>query len=163
LKRLAGLLQQSASIYVDQNSLVRRLWNELFERLGPCIETGSGYDEDFYAAYDQFTPAERELHSIIRGTTLNSLYTVNEQIAQWASEDFEFKVYFGPDKHLSELSDKLRRLERHLALWQDKYKSVLVNDPKRSLVYLGDEKGHGEPFPRGIEQLVQAAIDQYCF
>jgi len=161
LKRLAALLQQSESIYMDQNNLVCRLWNELSGRLGSTFKTGLGYDEDFYVAYDQLTSAERELHSIIRGTTMNSLRTVNEQLTQWLSEDLEFKVYAGPDPRVSELKEMLQMLERHLALWHDKYRCVLIVESKRSLVYLGDEKKHGKPFPHGIEKVVQDVIDKF--
>jgi len=160
LKRLAALLQQSQSIFVDQNNLVRRLNAQIVARLGNNIEMARGFDETFYSSYDKLIPDERELLSIIRGTTMNSLRTVNEHLAVWLSDDSSFKLYDGPDEHLSELAIKLKILDRHLALWHDKYKSVLLPDPKRSLVYLGDEKAQGVPFPHGIEEVVQSAISK---
>lgn len=161
LKRLAALLQQSDSVFVDQNNMVRRLWGELSTRLGKGVQTGRGFDEDFFVAYDRFTPEERELHAIIRGMTMNSMRTVNEQLAEWLSEDLEFKVYAGPDGRLSDLKSMLQELDRHLGIWHAKYAGVLAGDQKRSLVYVGDEKGHGVAFPHGIEKVVQGAIDEF--
>ena len=45
LKRLAALLQQSQSIFVDQNNLVRRLNAQIVARLGNNIEMARGFDE----------------------------------------------------------------------------------------------------------------------
>lgn len=160
LRRLAALLQQSDNVFTDQNKLVRRLWRDLSTRLGSDIETGRGFDEDFFSAYDRLTVEEKELHAIIRGMTMNSLRTVNTQLAQWLSEDLEFKLYSGTDTVFSDLKGMLQRLERHISAWHDKYASVLAGDLKRSLVYLGDEKEHGEPFPQGIERVVERAIQQ---
>ena len=158
LKRLASLLHHSASVFTDQNKLVRRLSSQLAERLGSALDTGRGFDEDFFVAYELFTTDDRELHSIIRGITMNSLRSVNDQLSQWLSGDTDFKTYVGADAHRAELKLFLQRLERHLSRWHDKYMSILVEDSKRSLVYLGDEKEQGEPFPTGIEQVVERSI-----
>jgi len=160
LKELSGLLNQSRGIFVDQNKLVRRLHTILENRIGAEFVTGLGFDEDFYVSYEKFTPEEHELHSFIRSITMNSLRIVNERTKEWLNAASEFKTYNGTNEPRKKLSDALQKLDRHLSLWHDNYKSSIENDEKRALVYLGDEKKKGEKFPHGIEQVVSAVIEE---
>lgn len=162
LKRLDELLRLSGQVYKDQNAMARRLWGKLSERIGPSLDAKLGFDEVFHQAFEQMTPDERELHGMIRGTSKNSLRQANEMMQQWLTEDSEFKRYDGVDDSLKLLAPWLRHLEQHLALWHDKLQGVLLEDPKRSLVYLGDEKRHGKEFPHGIEAVVQTAIKGFA-
>lgn len=158
LLQLRGLFQQTGSLFEDQSKLVRRLWVLIGKRVGPNFQTGLGFDEDLYRAYDTFTEEESELHSIIRSTTTNSQRLANERVSEWLTTDNTYKMYKEEVPERVELAQKLLKLERHLSLWHDKCKSVL-HDPKRSLVYLGDEKKHGEPFPSGIEDTLDKVIE----
>jgi hypothetical protein len=129
------------------------------------VPHGLGYDGTFIYMYDRFTPAEAELHAIIRSTTMNSKRRVNQQMSDWFDEYIGFKTGDQPNQARERLAEQLKILELHLNQWHDKYDAMIPDsegkkpsNKKHSLVYLADEKKHGPGFPKGIKQLVQNVI-----
>jgi hypothetical protein len=155
---LSSLFEESRSIYVGQNYQAQRLLKMLLENHKNEVPKGLGYDDTFSHMYDRFTPAEAELHAIIRSTTMNSQRRVNHQMRDWLEKYIWFRTGEQPNQERKRLADQLNILKLHLNQWHDKYEATIPENKNRSLVYLADEKEHGTGFPKGIEQLVQDVI-----
>lgn len=162
LENLKGLLEESRNLYVMQNKLLKRLCNEVCERIKCDASFNSmGYEYFLSQNYHLLTEDELDTHSIIRGTTMNSIQIVNGEMLKWVKTDTEFKINSVKQLRASEFGEefaaKLRKLELHLNLWTDKY-NVWMENEKHCVVYLDDEEKHGEGFPRGIEDMVNEAL-----
>ncbi|UCF90517.1 MAG: hypothetical protein JSW39_19780 [Desulfobacterales bacterium] len=162
LQVLSDLLNESKSIFESQNYMAQRLMQMLLENHAKEMpQEALGYDETFYRMREHFLPAEVELQTIIRSTTINSLRRVNQEMSKWLNTDKVFKSRSQPTREREFLAQQLRTLELHLNQWHDKYEAVIPTDKRRSLVYLADEKSHGIGFPKGIEQVVEKVIDTW--
>jgi hypothetical protein len=162
LEDLKGMLEESKNLFIMQNKLVKRLVNEIRTRLNLDENSVSnGYEHFLTENYDAMTEVEKDTHSVIRGTTMNSVNIVNEELQKWITSDKEFKINSVKKLRESEFgetfSDSLSQLELHLNLWRDKY-TVWMNNEKHCVVYLDDEERHGVSFPKGIEDLVDEAL-----
>lgn len=159
LVKLSSLLEESYSLFQDQNYKARRLHQMLRENhreeFGErCAEKACGFDEAFFVMADLFTNEEAELQQLIRSTTMNSQRRVNSEMMEWLKADASFTPLEQPTPPRQELAKQLDTLKLHLNLWFDKYQAWIPNDPKRSLVYLADEKRDGVGFPAGIKDTV---------
>jgi hypothetical protein len=183
LEKLSTLLDESESVFRNQNFLVRRLLASLRLHHSTQIPSNAGYDHIFYRTYDLMDEQERELFSLIRGTTMNSMRRLNEELRRWADEN-SAKELLGKKMSISlpsnwqlwasedpvmPLSRKkiqihlpldyhLNLLREHLNGWFDKFESILKTDERRCLVYLADEKGHGQSFPSLLHDVVARAL-----
>lgn len=162
LERLSSLLEESYSIFQDQNYKARRLI-EMLRRNHPSefverCSQGCGFDDAFFLMADLFTPEERELQQLIRSTTINSQRRVNEEMREWLKAERSFSGPHQPSVTREELARQLDTLRKHLNLWFDKYHAWIPNEPERSLVYLADEKKHGERFPTELGKTVRDVI-----
>lgn len=90
MQKLAVLLKESGSLFRDQNYKARRLIQRLESRLGAKVPAGLGFDETFFRLYSQMESDERELHSLIRSTTVNSLRRVQFGNGRVAAPQFRF-------------------------------------------------------------------------
>lgn len=160
LKDLRNLLQESSSIYCSQNYQARQLLNLLGKHFGGQVQTNLGFDEVFYRFYDQMSENERELHSLIRATTMNSMKRLNGEFQSWLERNRIFKEDEGSLAQKA-LAEKLRQLELHINQWHDKYAAIIPTNEKRSLVYLADEKNHGIGFPKDISCVLDKLIAEY--
>jgi hypothetical protein len=158
LHDLRRLLEDSQSTFSSQNYLARRLMKRLPESHPNEVEAGLGFDETFYRLFENMDDEERELHALIRSTTLNSMWTLNKSLRDWAGTHSEFRSTKGGNPIHAEFAEDLRQLEHHLNQWFDKFDAFLPGDEKRSLVYLADEKAQGTGFPRRIERSVETLI-----
>lgn len=158
LREMASLLVESKNLFLTQNELARRLLNSLQVNNNVDLSKCDGFEDAFSLIGDNFTQEEKDLHSMIRGITKNSLRRVNLSMSKWLNEDLAFKTGKSPLKKPQNLADYLVQLERHLNLWHDKYKVWIPDKPQHALVYVGDEKGHGIPFPKGIEEIASSAL-----
>jgi hypothetical protein len=152
LRRLDQLLDDSQAVYASQNYMARRLMRRLEEKFPDDESIGSGFNKVFYSLFDRMDSEDRELQSLIRSTTLNSMRNLNEALHQWIRDHDEFRKF---DKKSSEsiaLAEDLQQLELHLNQWFDKYEAIMPEDQRNSLVYLNDEYKHGEPFPSRIHE-----------
>jgi hypothetical protein len=162
LEDLKSMLEESKNLFVMQNKLLRRLSNEVCERI-KCDATynTNGYENFLSQNYDNMTDVERDTHSVIRGTTTNSINIVNQELEKWIQADREFKINSVKELRTidfgSEFAKQLNQLELHLNLWRDKY-NVWMNNEKHCVVYLDDEIQHGVGFPKGIEDMVNKAL-----
>jgi len=161
LMELSNLLDESYSVFVSQNNQVKRLLRMLRENHGEVVPEGLGYDETFSIMFDRFTNDEAELQKIIRSTTMHSQRRLNQTMSKWLQRAHAFKRSDQPRPQRLLLSEQLRALELHLNQWHDKYEALIPDDPKRSLVYLADEKGHGVRFPQGLKNAVDEVITSW--
>lgn len=162
LEDLKGMLEESKNLFIMQNKLVKRLVNEVRTRLDlDETSVSGGYELFLTENYDAMTDVEKDTHSVIRGTTMNSVNIVNEELQKWITNDKEFKINSVKKLRESEFGEKFSRslsqLELHLNLWRDKY-TVWMKNEKHCVVYLDDEERHGVSFPKGIEDLVDEAL-----
>jgi hypothetical protein len=117
-----------------------------------------GYDEIFHKSYQSFTDDESRLFKLIRGTTMTTLHDANSKMQKWIEDNSEFILGTQPNETRIQLSKMLEKLRTHLNEWLAKYVVWIPNDPTRAIVFLGDEKGDGPPFPTGIETCVSEAL-----
>jgi hypothetical protein len=160
LEQLQALLDESWSVFVSQNNQRNRLASLLVRRYGRDVPLKLGYDEAFSRMYDRMECEERELFQIIRGLTMHSMYRVNERLRQWTDNKTARQLAGNSTPAIVELDNQLVRLKAHLSDWFAKYNSFFVGDERRSLVYLGDEKHHGNEFPPGLTPALKKALEE---
>jgi hypothetical protein len=163
LRELAFLLSMSKDAFVNQNFKARRLLH-LVQQNHPLIvlkdEGGRslGYDEIFHRAYNDFSQPEKELFDLIRGSTQSSLHDANYKMLAWIHKNPQFLQKDGGSEPRRQFAKYLERLQIHLTQWSDKYAGWILENKTRSLVYLGDEKAHGEEFPHEIDVALQNVL-----
>lgn len=160
LRKLKGLLEASKSVFASQNYMASRLMRSIRQHYPDEAEKGLGFDETFYRLFDKMDDEERELQSLIRSTTLNSMKSSNEALRSWMREHQEFRTPIQNTKIQVQFAEDLRQLELHLNQWFDKYNAVMDQSERRSLIYLADEKKHGSGFPKQIQALVEGVISE---
>ncbi len=162
LLRFYSLLRTGRVIFELQNDLTRALSREIAQNHPQASSpelAGAGFEELFAHFYPNFTAAERNLHSIIRGQTTNAMRSINTELSTWLSEDDFYKVFTGSGRgngtqKRAQLAELLGDLEVHLRLWHAKYETWIIDHPEHALVYMADEERHGPGFPAGLDNLV---------
>jgi 23S rRNA A2030 N6-methylase RlmJ len=115
-----------------------------------------GYNRTVAGLYPSFSDAERDLFLVIRGLTRDTVRRANNRMSQWLRDNDD--VLRLEDSFVdAKLADCLRVLRQHLSEWHALFLAT-EKDEKRSLVFLDDEFQTGTGFPRGIEDLVEAAV-----
>ena len=160
LVQLQSLLRAGWVSFVIQNDHAMRLIAMVEQNHDDLITQGEGYERTFARAYPNLTSEEQELHSIIRSITIHSLRPTNQSLSEWLKNDVYFKAQWHRKGIGNELARKLADLEAHLILWQAKYEAWIPNTPGHALVYLADEEEHGLRFPKGLDQIVQNALNE---
>lgn len=123
-------------------------------------DENSGYDSIFSLAYPNMTEEEKELHTLVRSYTINSIRPLNLAVVEWIKNDKYFKISRKKQGIHGEVSKMLAQLDAHLLMWDAKYKIWIPDSPDHALVYLDDEKKHGIPFPSGIEQKLESLLEK---
>jgi hypothetical protein len=157
LQELAALLQESGEAFRSQIEMARRLM-EMLAKSHPqeMPKEKLGYNRTFARLYPSFSDAERDLFLVIRGLTRDTVRRANDRMSQWLRENDD--VLRLEDSFVdAKLADCLRVLRQHLSEWHALFLAT-EKDEKRSLVFLDDEFQTGTGFPRGIEDLVEAAV-----
>jgi hypothetical protein len=157
LVELHCLLKAGRTSYMIQHELRSRL-DALIAKNQPKISSDGGIERRFTAAYKKFSPAEKQLHSLIQSITVHSLKPTNEAMAKWLKNDNYFRAQRLDNSLQGRLAKQLFDLEAHLLLWSAKYEAWIPNHPEHALVYLADEERHGVGFPKGIDAVVEDAI-----
>lgn len=160
LEELAQLLQESGDAFRSQIAMARRLMEMLAKNHADEMpEDTLGYNRTFARFYpSSFSDAERDLFFVIRGLTRGDVRRANDRMSAWLHENDD--VLRLEDSFVgSDLAAKLRTLRQHLSEWHALFLAT-QNDEKRSLVFLNDEFQTGTGFPRGIEELVEAAVER---
>jgi hypothetical protein len=138
LRAFRGYLNEAWSVFINQNNYRNRLMRMVRKNHPGEVGNAVGYDEVFYRAYPVLSPEEKALFATVRGLSENDVYAANNRIWQWTKQ--------------------VSLLALHLADWFKIYEEVFLPDPRHTLVYAGDERGLGHPWPRGIEPAVDAMI-----
>lgn len=158
LVALLSLLNGSAAVFSVQTQLRNRLFGIVTARSPELSKTSGGFEAVFSASFPSMSYEERELHSIIRGYTVNGLKPLNQEVVQWLQGDTEFKLPRSRRSGCRKLARQLAELEPHLLMWLAKYAVWIPDKPTHALVYLADEESHGVPFPKGIEHTIEEAL-----
>jgi hypothetical protein len=86
---------------------------------------------------------------------------INEALAEWLQSDVRHRIITRKRTEREiRLAELLNELDTHLLLWLAKYQGWIPDQPDRALVYLADEKCHGIEFPHGLDQAVQAVLEE---
>ena len=157
LVQLQALLGVTSATFKIQNDHAQTLLSSLTERY-PTLDISGGYERSFAAPFTTMTPEEKELHSLIRSITINSMRTGNLSLVAWLDRDVFFKSHYGEGSLLGELAEKLAELQTHLVLWLAKYQMWIPDHPEHALVYMADEERHGKGFPSGIDETVAQSM-----
>lgn len=154
LARLLSLLRASKAAFEVQCENRDRLKEMISMRDHELAASTTGYEQLFSQAFPGMTEEERELHTIIRAITTNTLMPLNKEVLSWLKDDTYFKAKTWGSGIQASVAGKLSGLEAHLYLWVAKYEVWIPENKKHALVYLADEKKHGVGFPTGIEKVV---------
>jgi len=154
LMKLGLLLKTMRAAFAVQVKHRDHLYKSLQSR-SPLRD--EGYEHCFIRCYDLMTGAEREVHAIIRGITMNTLKPLNDKAMEWLAADTFYRSRFGTDGQ-KKLNASLNQLDIHFWLWNAKYQTSIPERPEHSLVYLADENNEGVGFPSGVEEWVDAEV-----
>jgi hypothetical protein len=158
LLRFSCLLKDSKYVFLKQLELTGRLEGLLPPEEGDHTPRSAGHESLLVSLYDRFSPELKELHGIIRSTTICSMRPLNLAMGKWLDEDVDFRTGRSTNKKRQELASKLNLLACHLLLWNAKYEAFIPNNPKHALVYMADEQDHGLGFPEGLDELVEEVL-----
>lgn len=158
LAELYSLLRAGKVAYDIQCERRNELEALIAKRDPEFLSSLIGYERRFAAAYQNMTDEEKELHSIIRTITMNTLRPLNESLSEWLRADAYFKAKTWGSGLKVNVAQKLAILEVHLLLWHAKFTVWIPEKENHALVYLADEEKHGVGFPRGIEDDVQKLL-----
>ena len=159
LRELQSLLAVSFDAFQNQNFKAQTLLRSIMQNHPEIAVLGSdkrplGYDDIFHNSYQFLTSDETRLFKLIRGTTITTLQDTNSEMKKWIEDNPEFILDAQPNEARIRLREMLAELRTHLNVWLGKYAVWIPNDPTRALVFLGDEKNDGPPFPTGIDTCV---------
>jgi len=161
--RLAGLISMLRAEHATYRvqSYNRDRLKELILQRDPKLEdvAQSGFESLFSAAYGDMSNEEKELHTIVRSYTINSIRPLNLAAVEWLKNDNYFKIPRKGHGLRGEVGRMLAQLDAHLLMWEAKYQIWIPDRQDHSLVYLDDEKKHGIPFPAGIENKLEQLLE----
>ena len=157
LVTLLSMLNATAAIFRAQAKLRDRL-TDLLDQRSSAEPASHGYERSLTLAFQSMTPAERELHDLVRAYTIHGLQPLNEAILAWLAADSDFKLNRSWRTTRKALARQLGALETHLLLWRAKYLVWIPDAPEHALVYLGGEERHGVPFPTGVERTIERTL-----
>lgn len=157
LRGFQTLLAEGRQTYLRHNEQRGRLWRMIHQNHAGDIRPYKGYDDLFYKMYDRLNDDEMELFRIVRGNTRVGTHRINGRIRDWA-EGHDVRALFPEAVGMPALEHEVMELRVHLAEWFAKYEETFLPDPKRTLVYLGDEKRQGTKWPPGLDGAVAAVL-----
>lgn len=158
LRRFKALLDEGRQTYLRHNEQRGRLRRMIHANHAGEIPPYKGYDDLFYKMYDRLNEEEMELFRIVRGNTRVGTHRINGRIRDWVESHDVLTLFPQQTPTVSALERELGELRIHLAEWFAKYEETFLPDPKRTLVYLGDEKRQGTRWPPGLDAAVAAAL-----
>jgi hypothetical protein len=130
-------------------------------RLAQSLAPGGaerGLEDLFARLYENFTPEQSDLHTIIRAYSEFALHPLNEALQKWLADDTDHRVAHRKHGLRAKLAQQLNHLDAHVWLWLAKYEAWIPNEPRHALVYLEDEQEHGLGFPVGIDDTLQRVL-----
>jgi len=153
-KKLLGLLKITGNIFQVQLDRRDDLWNILEIKL-PLEIKKYEYAQENETSFILFEKGFREIYPMMDKNDLD-LYCFICQLTKNMSK-YNSDILELLDDNYDYLIDmpELSKLHRHLSLWIAKFRNS-ENKPDVCLVYVGVEEG--EPFPRGIESLIEERI-----
>lgn len=158
LLELDALLSATSAVFDS----IQRLRHELTAHLlkaNPEAVTGEGFERLVTSQYAHFDEHAKDLHTVIRGYTIDGLGPLNNQLLVWLRKDVGERAPRRPTPAERSLATGLRELDRHLVVWLAKF-PVWMSDahPEHSVVFLDDEQKHGRRFPPGMEAMVRDVL-----
>jgi hypothetical protein len=158
LKRLAALIDESASVRRTQRYLANQLFLSI-KANHPSIVAGTfGYDEPFRAAYDSLTESEKEVHTLLRSMTMNSALRLHEALREWMDKNTDIIHDLPTAKSSDRLREELEVLKEYLNDWLARYHARVADDKTRADVFLRDGQTSPTLFPRNLASSVVNVI-----
>ena len=161
LIELQSLLRATNVAFTIQKKHAINLTHWIKTNRPEVLQKLTGYEGIIAGAFNHLNPEGKELHSIIRSITVNALYPANKAVLEWLRDDTVFKATKSKDPVFSKLAAELATMDSHLALWMAKYEAWIPLHPEHALVYMADEEDHGLGFPKGIDKLVEGAVNRF--
>jgi hypothetical protein len=162
LFKLQALLRASRTAFIVQRELADRLAAQLTAEHATDLPSAPGLERLFSHLHARFSPAETELHEIIRAYTEHALHPINQALAEWLRDDARHRIIDRrKNQREIELAELLNQLDSHLLLWLAKYERWIPGRPDHALVYLDDEEEHGLGFPTGLDQAVETVLAEH--
>ena len=158
LRAFKLLLDEGRATYLRHNAQRGRLWEMIHQNHAGDIPPYKGYDDLFYKMYDRLNEDEMELFRIVRGNTRVGMHRINGRIRDWAENHDILALFPQATPAVLRLERDVMELRAHLAEWFAKYEETFLPDPRRTLVYLGDEKRHGTRWPPGLNDALAAVL-----
>lgn len=158
LRAFQLLLDEGRETYLRHNAQRGRLWEMIHRNHAGEIPANKGYDDLFYKMYDRLNEEEMELFRIVRGNTRVGMHRINGRIREWAEGHDVTTLFPQATPAVLQLEREMMELRVHLAEWFAKYEETFLPDPRRTLVYLGDEKRQGTRWPAGLSDTVAAVL-----
>jgi hypothetical protein len=159
LRAFKALLDEGWQTYLRHNAQRGRLWQLIHQNHAAEIPPSKGYDDLFYKMFDRLNEEEMELFRIVRGNTRVGAHRINGRIRDWADSHDIPTLFPGQSPKAVALEREVMELRVHLAEWFAKYEETFLPDPRRTLVYLGDEKRQGTRWPPGLNDAVAAMLE----
>jgi hypothetical protein len=162
LFKLQALLRASRTAFIVQRELADRLADQLTSEHANDLPSAPGLERLFSHLHTRFSPAEAELHEVIRAYTEHAMRPINESLADWLRDDASHRVIDRrKNQREIQLAELLNQLDSHLLLWLAKYERWIPGRPDHALVYLDDEERHGLGFPRGLDDAVDELLAEH--
>ena len=162
LFKLQALLRASRTAFLVQRELAGRLEAQLKAEHSTDLPSAPGLERLFSTLHSRFSPAETELHGIIRAYTEYALRPINQALAEWLRDDVRHRIIDQRKKAIEiHLAERLNQLDAHLLLWLAKYQRWIPGRADHALVYLDDEETHGLGFPTDLDQAVETVLAEH--
>jgi hypothetical protein len=162
LFKLQALLRASRTAFSVQRALAGRLAAQLTAEHATDLPGAPGLERRFSQLHAQFSPADTELHEIIRAHTEHALHPINQALAEWLRNDARHRIIDRrKNEHEIRLAELLNQLDSHLLLWLAKYERWIPGRPDHALVYLDDEQEHGLGFPTGLDEALETVLEEH--
>lgn len=159
LRRFKALLDEGRQTYLRHNEQRGRLRRLIHQNHAGNIPPYKGYDDLFYKMFDQLNEEEAELFRIVRGNTKVGTHRINGRIRDWIERHDIVALFPETSPEVAALEREVMALRIHLAEWFAKYEETFLPDPKRTLVYLGDEKAQGTKWPGELDSALMKVLE----
>jgi uncharacterized protein YuzE len=158
LREFRGYLDEAWNVFINQNNYRNQLYRLIKTELPHIASRSIGYDQTFYDAYPELPPTGRELFATVRRISEANAYQANNRIREWIRNHPLDNLLPERTPAAVELEKQVGLLALHLKDWFAIYEEEFLPNERRTLVYAGDERRLGQPWPRGVEPAVDAMI-----
>lgn len=158
LKRLAVLIDEGSSVRRTQRYLANALY-VMVEKNHPAEVKGTfGYDQAFLAAFSQFSAEERDLHALLRSTTIHSALRIHTALREWAESSTDIIGELPESRSRTLFGQHLAELKEYLNGWFSVYYARVQDDLRRPDVFMREGQPEGQPQPALFPREIAASV-----